>query len=135
SLGFAICAGGEFALSGLTSGSSWTHVLLGLTITGIGSGLTNASLGRLAVESVPRERASMGSGANNTARYLGGAAGIALVVALAAGGSGDTGAGLLQGWNVATVVCGALCIVSALIAAGCRSLVARVRCITPGRSA
>ncbi|HTP22750.1 MAG TPA: MFS transporter [Solirubrobacteraceae bacterium] len=119
-LGFAISAAGELALAGLGVSSSWTRVLPGLVILGIGSGLVNASLGRLALESVPRERAGMGSGANNTARYLGGAAGVALVVALATSGGGTGTEGLLAGWNTAVVVCGALCIVAALIAAACR---------------
>ncbi len=119
-LGFAVSAAGEFALAGLGVSSSWTRLLPGLVILGIGSGLVNASLGRLALESVPRDRAGMGSGANNTARYLGGAAGVALVVALATSGGAGAG-GLLAGWNTAVVVCGALCIVAALIAAACRS--------------
>ena len=119
-VGFAISAAGEFALAGLGVGTSWTRVLPGLVILGIGSGLVNASLGRLALESVPRERAGMGSGANNTARYLGGAAGVALVVALATGAGAPGAAGLLAGWNTAVVVCGALCVVAALIAAACR---------------
>jgi MFS family permease len=119
-LGFAVSAAGEFALAGLGVGSSWTRLLPGLAILGVGSGLVNASLGRLALESVPRDRAGMGSGANNTARYLGGAAGVALVVALAASGGAGAG-GLLAGWNTAVVVCGALCIVAAVIAAACRA--------------
>jgi MFS family permease len=119
-LGFAVSAAGEFALSGLGVGTSWTRVLPGLVILGIGSGLVNASLGRLALESVPRERAGMGSGANNTARYLGGAAGVALVVALATGDGGTGTSGLLAGWNTAVIVCGALCVVAALVAAACR---------------
>jgi MFS family permease len=119
-LGFAISAAGEFALTGLGIDTSWTRVLPGLVILGIGSGLVNASLGRLALESVPRERAGMGSGANNTARYLGGAAGVALVVALATGSGGAGASGLLTGWNTAVVVCGALCLVAALVAAACR---------------
>lgn len=119
-LGFAISAAGEFALAGLGVGTSWTRVLPGLVILGIGSGLVNASLGRLALESVPRERAGMGSGANNTARYLGGAAGVALVVALATGSGGAGASGLLAGWNTAVVVCGALCVVAALTVAACR---------------
>jgi MFS family permease len=118
-LGFTICAVGEFALSGIGVASSWTQLLPGLAIVGIGSGLANSSLGRVAVESVPRERAGLGSGANNTARYLGGAAGVALVAALVTGG-GDAPAGLLSGYNTATVVCGALCVVGALVAAACR---------------
>ena len=119
-LGFAISAAGEFALAGLGVGSSWTRLLPGLVILGVGSGFVNASLGRLALESVPRDRAGMGSGANNTARYLGGAAGVALVVALATSG-GAGASGLLAGWNTAVVVCGALCIAAALVAAACRA--------------
>lgn len=120
-LGFAVSAAGEFALAGLGVGSSWTRLLPGLVILGIGSGVVNASLGRLALESVPRDRAGMGSGANNTARYLGGAAGVALVVALATSGGARGGSRLLAGWNTSVVVCGALCVVAALIAAACRA--------------
>ena len=112
-------AGGA-VFQGLGVGSSWTRLLPGLVILGIGSGLVNASLGRLALESVPRERAGMGSGANNTARYLGGSAGIALVVALATGRGSGGASSLLSGWNTAAAVCGALCIVAALTAAACR---------------
>jgi MFS family permease len=119
-LGFAISAFGVFALAGLGVGSSWARLLPGLVILGIGSGVVNASLGRLALESVPRERAGMGSGANNTSRYLGGAAGVALVVALATGHGETSASSLLAGWNTAVIVCGALCLLAALIAAACR---------------
>ncbi len=127
-LGFAVSAAGEFALAGLGVGSSWTRLLPGLVILGIGSGFVNASLGGLALESVPRDRAGMGSGANNTARYLGGAAGVALVVALATSGGARGGSRLLAGWNTAAVVCGALCVVAALIAAACRAATTDPRC-------
>ena len=40
----------------------------------------------------------MGSGANNTARYLGGAAGAALVVSIASAGGAHA---LIAGWNIA----------------------------------
>jgi hypothetical protein len=69
---------------------------------------------------VPRERAGMGSGANNTTRYLGGGAGVALVVALATGHGGTGASALLAGWNTAVIVCGALCLLAALVAAACR---------------
>jgi hypothetical protein len=60
----------------------------------------------------------MGSGANNTARYLGGAAGVAVVVALvsAAGTGGDEATRLMHGWDVATLACAALCAAGALLA-------------------
>ena len=112
--GLGLAAVGEATLAGLGPGDSWARLAPGLAIAGVGSGLANAALGRLAVESVPRERAGMGSGANNTARYVGGAAGVALVVAV--GGGGRTQAALVHGWNVASVVSAALCLVGASIA-------------------
>ena len=119
-IGLALCGIGEFALSGLGTGSSWAGLIPGLAIAGIGSGLANPALGRLAVESVPRERTGLGSGSNNTARYIGGAAGVALVVLLVAtGGSAETPHQLLSGWDLATIVCGGLCLVGALIAVWC----------------
>jgi MFS family permease len=120
--GLALTAAGELALTGIGAGSSWRAFVPGLLIAGIGSGVANAALGRLAVESVPRDRVGMGSGANNTARYLGGAAGIALVVAIA-----STGADQVSGWDRAALVCAILCFVGAVIAALCRP-----RGVTPG---
>jgi MFS family permease len=121
-IGLVLTAGGELALSGMGTGSSWALLVPGLVVAGIGSGIANASLGRLAVESVPRDRVGMGSGANNTARYLGGAAGVALVVAIVSAGGDGTGAqALLGGWNHAALLSAALCALGALIAASARS--------------
>jgi MFS family permease len=118
--GLLLSGFGEFALTGLSVGSSWAQLVPGLGIAGIGSGLANPALGRLAVESVPRERAGLGSGSNNTARYLGGTAGVALVVALAATGGGATAPHqLVSGYDLATTVCGVLCVVGAAIAVSC----------------
>jgi MFS family permease len=117
-VGLAVVAVGEGALTGVGAGTSCARLLPGLFIAGIGSGMANAALGRIAVESVPRHRAGMGSGANNTARYLGGAAGVALVVTLASGAAPDA---LVRGWNVAALVSAGLCALGALIVAGCRA--------------
>ena len=51
--------------------------------------MLNALLGREAVASVPPDRAAMGSGANNTARYLGAACGITLFVVVATHAGAD----------------------------------------------
>jgi hypothetical protein len=117
-IGLAVVAVGEVALTGLGAGTIWTRLLPGLLVAGVGSGIVNAALGRIAVESVPHDRAGMGSGANNTARYLGGAAGVALVVTI---GSGAGPNGLVQGWNTAALVSAGLCAVGALIVASCRA--------------
>ncbi|MHA4777317.1 MFS transporter [Streptomyces sp. MSC1_001] len=87
-LGFLLSAAGVLALLGTLQGpaGSWPRLVPGLLVAGAGSGLLNAALPRLAVDSVPPERAAMGSGANNTARYIGSSAGVALTLALVTAG-------------------------------------------------
>lgn len=121
-IGLALTAAGEAALAGLDAGESWERLLPGLIIAGVGSGTANAALGRIAIDSVPPHRAGMGSGANNTARYLGGAAGVALVVSIAS----RAGQSRLTGWNTAALVCAGLCALGAVVVAGCRARQSRV---------
>ncbi|MFJ3614449.1 MFS transporter [Streptomyces hydrogenans] len=85
-LGFVLSAAGVLPLLGTVDAPAvpWPRLMAGLVVAGAGSGLLNAALPRLAVDSVPPERAAMGSGANNTARYIGSAAGVALMLALSA---------------------------------------------------
>ncbi len=100
--GLAVSAAGLAALAVLDTGSRATALLPGLVVLGVGYGAANAALGREAVAHVPAERAGMGSGANNTARYLGAAVGVTLVVLLVtASAPAGTAAGLLAGWDAA----------------------------------
>ena len=63
----------------------------------------------------PAERAAMGSGANNTARYLGAAIGVTLVVLITVSGApAGTAAGLTSGWNTAALGGAALSAAGAL---------------------
>ncbi|WP_317452165.1 MULTISPECIES: MFS transporter [unclassified Streptomyces] len=89
-LGFVLSAAGTLALLGALDGGpgSWPRLLPGLFVAGVGSGLLNAALPRLAVDSVEPERAAMGSGANNTARYVGSSSGVAVTMAVATSGAG-----------------------------------------------
>ncbi|WP_066956768.1 MFS transporter, partial [Streptomyces lushanensis] len=82
-LGFVLHAAGALGMLGALDAGSWVRLVPGLFVAGVGSGLLNAALPRLSVESVPTESAAMGSGANNTARYLGSSAGVALIIAVA----------------------------------------------------
>ena len=117
-IGLLLAAGGELALTGLGHANGWPRLLPGLIVAGVGTGIANAALGRIAIESVPAAQAGMGSGANNTARYLGGAAGVALVVSVAsAAGVNDP----TVGWNHAALLSGALCALGAAIVASCRA--------------
>ncbi|WP_405617571.1 MFS transporter [Streptomyces sp. NBC_01511] len=81
-LGFALHAAGTLSMLGAVGAGSWGRLVPGLLVAGVGSGLLNTVLPRLSVESVPQERAAMGSGANNTARYTGSSAGVALMIAV-----------------------------------------------------
>jgi hypothetical protein len=86
-------------------------------VAGVATGLLNALLGREAVASVGPDRAAMGSGANNTARYFGAAVGITLFVVIAT----HVGSNLAVGWNAAIVVSATI----SLLGAGAVALAGR----------
>ncbi|AJP02181.1 MFS transporter [Streptomyces cyaneogriseus subsp. noncyanogenus] len=87
-LGFALHTAGVLTMLGAVGAGSWTRLLPGLVAAGVGSGLLNAALPLLAVESVPAARAAMGSGAQQTFRYVGSCAGVALTIAVATSADG-----------------------------------------------
>jgi hypothetical protein len=65
---------------------------------------------------VPANRAAMGSGANNTARYVGSGIGIATVtVLLTRSGAAPGAAGVLSSWNVAVLLTVGFSLVGALV--------------------
>jgi MFS family permease len=107
-LGFALHAAGTLAMLGAVDAHSWPRLLPGLVLAGVGSGLLNAALPLLAVESVPAERAAMGSGAQQTFRYVGSCAGVALTIAVVT----STGS-LARGADVAMTVSAGLALVAA----------------------
>ncbi|GAB3652183.1 MFS transporter [Nocardioides korecus] len=75
--GFLVLAVGLLLMLGIQVDSSWTHLIPGLTLAGIGIGLINPPLASTAVGVVPVERSGMASGANSTFRQVGIATGIA----------------------------------------------------------
>ncbi|MFB8175153.1 MFS transporter [Streptomyces sp. NPDC055966] len=103
--GFALHAVGVLAMLGAVGSGSWVRLLPGLVIGGVGSGLLNGGLPLLAVESVPRERAAMGSGAQQTFRYIGSSAGVALTIALA-----TSSGSLAHGADIALLVSAGLAV-------------------------
>lgn len=115
-LGFALHAAGTLTMLGALGAGSWHRLLPGLVVAGIGSGLLNAALPLLAVESVPPQRTAMGSGAQQTFRYIGSCAGVALTIAIATSSSG----GLAAGANIAMVVSAVLALVAAVAVAALR---------------
>jgi MFS family permease len=115
-IGLVVSAVGLAALGVLDTEGSSARLIPGLVVCGIGYGAGNAALGREAVAHVPPARAAMGSGANNSARYIGSAVGTTLVVLLAtsAGGAG-TPAALVDGWNTAAFAAAGVALVGAVV--------------------
>jgi MFS family permease len=115
-IGLLGVAAGQLALGGVAADSTWVRFVPGLLVAGVASGILNAALGREAVASVPAGRSGMGSGANNTARYVGSAIGVTVVAVIVAGAPG----GAIAGWNLAVLVTAAISISGALLVLGCR---------------
>ncbi|AJE80459.1 major facilitator superfamily multidrug resistance protein [Streptomyces albus] len=90
--GLAGVALGLALLTGIGADSGGGRLLPGLTVAGLASGLLNTGLARQAVAGVPVGDIAMGTGANNTARYLGSSIGVSAASIIAAGD-------LVRGWN------------------------------------
>jgi predicted MFS family arabinose efflux permease len=66
-------------MRGLNAGSTWTHLIPGMIVAGVGVGLVNPPLASTAVGVVPPQQAGMASGITSTFRQVGIATGIALL--------------------------------------------------------
>ena len=75
--GLALVGVGLLLMHGVTVTSSWTALLPGFVLAGLGSGVVNPPLGSLAVSVVEQSRSGMGAGVNNSFRQVGLATGIA----------------------------------------------------------
>ncbi|TIC82703.1 MFS transporter [Nocardioides sp. GY 10127] len=75
--GFVLVSVGLFLMRGLDADSSWTHLIPGFVVAGLGIGLVNPPLASTAVGVVTPERSGMASGVNSTFRQVGVATGIA----------------------------------------------------------
>jgi MFS family permease len=104
-----LVAAGQSLGLGLGEESGVWRLVVMMGAAGIGTGVLNAVLGRESVANVPPDRSAMGSGANNTARYLGAAIGITLFVTVATH-SGDS---VVAGWNVALAIAIAITLLGA----------------------
>jgi MFS family permease len=116
-IGLALSAAGLAGLAVLGAGASGIRFLPGLLVLGVGYGAANAALGREAVAHVPPARAGMGSGANNTARYVGAAVGVTVVVLVVGTGTPEQLAG---GWNAAAIGAAVVSALGALVVAALR---------------
>jgi MFS family permease len=84
-------------MHGVSVHSSWTTLLAGFIVGGVGVGIVNAPLAATAVSVVEPRRAGMASGINNTFRQVGIATGIAALGALLQSKAGSQAAASGQG--------------------------------------
>jgi EmrB/QacA subfamily drug resistance transporter len=75
--GLAVTGVGLLLMSGLNMDSTWTALLAGFIVSGIGVGLLNPVIADVALSVVPKERSGMAAGINDTFRQVGIAVGIA----------------------------------------------------------
>lgn len=76
--GLVLVGVGLLLMMGLDAESDWTHLIPGLIVAGVGTGMVNPPLASTAVGVVPVYRSGMASGVNQTFRQIGIAVGIAL---------------------------------------------------------
>ncbi|MGY1631930.1 MFS transporter [Geodermatophilus sp. SYSU D01186] len=88
--GLVLIGIGALLLAFVDAGSSWTVLVPGLAVMGIGVGASNPTLASAALAAVPRERSGMASGAVNTARQLGLAVGVSILGAVFTASAGAT---------------------------------------------
>ena len=75
--GLLLVGVGLIVMGGLSGDSSWTDLIPGFIVAGLGGGLVNPPLASTAIGVVPPQKAGMASGVNSTFRQIGIAAGIA----------------------------------------------------------
>jgi predicted MFS family arabinose efflux permease len=81
-VGFGLVGIGLLLMRAAEPDSSWTVLLPGFIVSGIGIGLANPSIASTALGVVPAARSGMASGINNTMRIAGVATGIAALGAI-----------------------------------------------------
>jgi EmrB/QacA subfamily drug resistance transporter len=75
--GLILVGVGLLLMHGIAVGDSWTQLLPGFLVAGVGIGLTNPAIASTALGVVPPARAGMASGINSTFRQVGIATGVA----------------------------------------------------------
>ena len=81
-VGLLLVGVGLLLMHGVEVGDSWTGLLPGFLVAGVGIGLTNPAIASTALGVVPPARAGMASGINSTFRQVGIATGVAALGAV-----------------------------------------------------
>jgi EmrB/QacA subfamily drug resistance transporter len=112
-----VTSSGLFWLAHVDAGSSYAASLLGpLAIIGVGFGLTFVPMTLAATAEIPPHQAGLASGLTNTSRQVGGAVGLAALVAVAGHDAPTTAAALSAGYDRAFLVMAAGSVLAATAA-------------------
>jgi EmrB/QacA subfamily drug resistance transporter len=97
SFALALAGTGLLLMSGIDAGDSWTTLLPGFLVAGIGVGLLNPVIADVALSVVPKERSGMAAGINDTFRQVGVSVGVAVWGAIFIGTGADKVRNLAEG--------------------------------------
>jgi EmrB/QacA subfamily drug resistance transporter len=119
--GFAFVGLSLLLMRGIDPGMSWTHLIPGFVVAGVGAGLVNVPLAQTAVGVVEPARAGMASGINATFRQVGIATGVAALGAIFSHHASEAARGpqaligLVDGLNAILLIGGILAFVAAAL--------------------
>jgi EmrB/QacA subfamily drug resistance transporter len=119
--GFLFVGAALLLMRGIEPGMSWTHLIPGFVLAGIGSGLINVPLASTAVGVVEPARAGMASGINATFRQVGIATGVAALGAIFSHHADEAARGpqalqgVIDGLNAILLVGGVLALIAAVL--------------------
>lgn len=119
-IGSVVAAGGTGWLSLLPDRRDYLgHILAPSILLGVGLGLMAVHVAEAAIAGIEPELAGLASGLVNTARQLGGAAGLAVLVTVATSATRDRGgshsAAVVHGYHVALIGCAVVALFTALL--------------------
>jgi EmrB/QacA subfamily drug resistance transporter len=119
--GLVIVGAGLLLMHGVSVGSSWTHLIPGFVIAGLGSGLVNPPLASTAVGVVEPKDAGMASGINTTFRQVGIATSVAVLGSIlsrktGSPGSGGSPAAFVDALNELFLIAGVIAIAGGVLA-------------------
>jgi EmrB/QacA subfamily drug resistance transporter len=115
---FAVAASGLLLLSGTNAGGSYlADVLPGMTIAGLGLGVTLVGVAVSVLTGARQHETGMLSGLNTTGHEIGGSLGVAVLVSIATGGVGATAtASVANGLDNAFLAAGIIAAVAGVLA-------------------
>ena len=133
---FAVAAAGLLLLAGVEAGGSYAaDVLPGVLITGVGLGVALVCVAVSVLTGAREDEAGMLSGLNTTGHEIGGSLGVAVLVTVATGAIGASGArprtalasALGDAYLAAAIIAGAAALLALVVLPSARSFLPRLR--------